>query len=111
MKLPLWRLLTGLAVLGSFAAVMIMLAPVYIDNYRLRGYVRDLAATPSAATTPDDGLRAEVLDRARQLDLPVRSGDITITHTGGKPHLDMKYKVKMDLALYQVDLHMSAASR
>ncbi len=108
-KLPLWRLITGLAVLGSFAVVMVLLAPVYIDNYRLRGYVRDLAATPAAATTPDDGLRAEVLHRALDLDLPVRAADIKITHNGGKPHLEMSYKVKM--TFYPVDLHMSAASR
>lgn len=109
MKLPLWRLITGLAVLGSFIVVMILLAPVYIDNYRLRGYERDLAATPASAKASDDELRGDVLKRARELDLPVVPGDVKIAHNAGKPHIETVYKVKM--TLYPVDLHMSAASR
>jgi hypothetical protein len=108
-KLPLWRLIAGLAVLGGFAAVLILLAPVYIDNFRLRGYVRALADAPNAAAMPDDGLRAQVLVRAHELDLPVQAGDVKITHNGRKPHVETVYKVKM--TLYPVDLHMSANSR
>ncbi len=111
MKLPLWRLITGLAVLGAFVVVMIMLAPVYIDNYRLRSYVRELAASPGSSAQSDDALRSEVVARARQLDLPVAPDDVHVTRQSGKPRLDMAYKVKMEFALYQVDLHMSAASR
>jgi len=111
LKLPLWRLITGIAVLGGFGLVMIMLAPVYIDNYRLRSYVRELAASPQASAESDDTLRTEVVTRAHQLDLPLAPGDVRITRQSGKPHLDMTYKVKMEFAVYQVDLHMSAASR
>ena len=100
MKLPLWRLIAGVAILGSFVAVMTMLAPVYIDNFKLRSYVKTLT------DAPDDTLRAEVLDRARQLDLPVLPGDIQITRDQGKPRVNMRYKVKMNLAIYQVDLHL-----
>jgi hypothetical protein len=109
MKLPLWRLIAGLAVLGIFVVVIVLLAPVYIDNYRLRGYVRQLAAQPAASTESDDALRAEVLDRAHRLDLPVLPADIKITRASGKPHVETTYKVKM--TFYPVDLHMSAASR
>jgi hypothetical protein len=111
LKLPLWRLIAGIAVLGGFVLVMIMLAPVYIDNYRLRSYVRELAASPEASAQSDDMLRSEVVDRARQLDLPVAPSDVRVTRPSGKPRLEMTYKVKMEFAVYQVDLHMSAASR
>jgi hypothetical protein len=110
-KLPLWRLIGGCAVLGSFVLIIALLAPVYIDNYRLNRYVRELAATPAAAAAPDERLRDEVVDRAHQLDLPLLPGDIHVTREGGKPHLEMRYKVKMNFAIYQVDLHVSAASR
>jgi hypothetical protein len=103
--LPLWRLIAGVAVLGSFAAVIAMLAPIYIDNLRLGRYVRELAATPNAATTPDETLRSEVLQRAGQLDLPVQPGDVQISHKGGTLQLQVKYRVQTNLALYPVDLH------
>lgn len=109
LPLPLWRLITGVSVLGIFALVIIMLAPVYVDNFRLRGYERELAAAPAASAISDDALRGEVLSRAQELDLPVRAGDVKITRDGAKPHIETVYKVKM--TLYPVDLHMSAASR
>jgi len=111
LKLPLWRLILGIAVLGGFVVVMLMLAPVYIDNFRLRSYVRELAASPQASGQSDDTLRSEVIARAQQLDLPVAPSDVRVTRQSGKPRLDMTYKVKMEFTVYQVDLHMSAASR
>jgi hypothetical protein len=104
-KLPLWRLIGGVAVLGAFAVVLVLLAPVYIDNYRLNRYVNSL---PTAGAT-DESLRAEIIEHAHQLDLPVQSGDIQISHMEGKTHVQMAYKVAM--TFYPVDLHMSAAGR
>jgi hypothetical protein len=109
--LPLWRIIAGIAVFASFAIILAFLAPVYVDNFRLREYVRDLTAQSEAAAESDDQLRAEVLDRAHRLDLPVQGADIHIIHNGTRPHVEMRYKVRMDLALYQVDLHMAAASK
>jgi Domain of unknown function (DUF4845) len=107
-KLPLWRLIAGLAVLALFAAVLIALAPVYIENYRLARYVHSLAAAPASQTTPDESLRAQVIAEAHQLDLPVAPGDVHISHSGGRVQLQAAYRVQMNLSLYRVDLHMSA---
>jgi hypothetical protein len=98
-RLPLWRLIAGIAVLGGFAAVIGFLTPVYVDDFRLHRYVVSL---PDAA---DETLQSEVLTRAHQLDLPVQPGDIHIVRTGGKPKIEMKYVVEMNLAVYPVDLH------
>jgi hypothetical protein len=103
--LPLWRLIAGIAVLGSLVAVILVLAPVYIDNLRLGSYVHSLAAAPAMASAADETIRSEVVQRAGQLDLPVHPEDVRITHNGGKLQLHVKYRVRMDLALYPVDLH------
>lgn len=105
MKLPLWRLILGVLVLGAMAAVLISLAPVYLENYRLGQFVKQLARGPASA---DDTVRAAVIARARELDLPVDSGDIQITHAAGKLRIETKYAVQMDFPLYQVDLHFHA---
>jgi hypothetical protein len=100
-RLPLWRLIAGLFVLGSLVAVLVALAPVYFDNFRLQRSLRELTRHPSA----DETLRSQVLLCARQLDLPVASADIRIEHAGGKVQVEMRYAVEMRLPLYRVDLH------
>ncbi len=105
LKLPLWRLIAALLVLACMAGTLLALAPVYLEDFRLRQYIRSLARAPNAAAASDETLRAAVLARARQLDLPVSPGEIQISHPEGKLQLQMKYAVQMDFPLYQVDLH------
>ncbi len=108
MKLPWWRLILAVLVLGTMAAVLLSLMPVYFENYQLGQFVKQLVRGPDA---PDDALRAAVLKRARELDLPVDAGDIAITRSEGKSgklRIQTKYKVQMDFLLYQVDLHPPA---
>jgi hypothetical protein len=100
MKLPLWRLIAAILVLLGMAGVLLALAPVYFEDYQLRQYIRSLSPT-----TSDEELRANILARARQLDLPVEPGDVQITHPEGKLHVQLNYAVQMDFPLYQVDLH------
>jgi hypothetical protein len=103
--LPVWRLIAAILVLLSMAGVLLALAPVYFDNFRLSQYIRSLARRPNAASTPDETIRSAVVDRARELDLPIRPEDVKISHSQGKLELQMKYAVQMDFPLYQVDLH------
>jgi hypothetical protein len=110
LRLPLWRLIAAILVLAGMAGVLLALAPVYLEDLQLLRYVRSLAHSANAASLSDDALRSAVLTRARQLDLPVESGDIRISHTDGKLQLEMKYAVQMDFPLYQVDLHFHPAA-
>ena len=104
-KLPLWRLTAAILVLAGMAAVLLALAPVYLEDYRLRQYVKSLVREPAAVRMPDETLRANLLNRAHALDLPVRGSDVEITHPDGKLRVQLKYAVQMDFPLYQVDLH------
>jgi len=112
-KLPLWRLITALLVLGVMIAILVALAPVYLEDYQLRRYLGSLVHSPNAAATPDEMLRSQVLAEARKLDLPVEPNDVKITHTQDKVEVQIKYAVQMDFPLYQVDLHFhpNASSR
>jgi hypothetical protein len=98
-RLPLWRLIAGWGVLGGFAAVLIYLAPVYVDDFRLYRYIHSLA--PAS----DETLVTEVVSRAHELDLPVRAGDIHVSHLDGRAKVELRYTVKINLAVYPVDLH------
>ena len=102
MKLPLWRLIAGILVLACMAGVLLALGPVYLEDYKLRQYVRTLVREPNAS---DESVRTSVMNRAHELDLPVRAPDVAITHDAGKLHIQLNYKVQVDFPLYQVDLH------
>lgn len=105
MKPPLWRLIAGLLVFAGLIAVLLALAPIYVDNFQLQRYERELTHRPDASTTPDEVLRTRVVDRARQLNLPVQPGDVEVTHASGGLQIGTKYIVQVDFRLYQVDLH------
>jgi ABC-type dipeptide/oligopeptide/nickel transport system permease component len=104
-KLPLWRLLLAILVLAAMVTVLATLAPVYIGNYQLQQYVKQLMRGSEAG---DDALRAAIVARAHQLDQPVLAQDIQITRSDGKIDLQTKYAVEVDFPLYQVDLHFHA---
>lgn len=86
-KLPLWRLITGVAVLGTLVLLVVMAGWVYADNFLLDRYMRALAAQPDAGGLSDNLLSDRILQRAKQLDLPVDASDIRIIRSGGRPHI------------------------
>src|SRR5205823_5391198 len=51
-------------------AILVALAPVYLEDYQLRRYLGSLVHSPNAAATPDEMLRSQVLTEARKLVRP-----------------------------------------
>ena len=104
-KLPVWRICIAIFVLGGMFAILLSLAPVYLDNLRLGAYMNALVRMPASATATDDTLRNDILTRARSLNLSVNPGDIEISRSGAQIQVQAKYAVVKDFRLYQVDLH------
>ena len=104
-RLPVWRLVTGIAVLGILVALLVMAAVVYVDNFLLDRYMRALAEQPASIALTDGDLKDRILSRARELDLPVRARDIGVTRVNGSPHIRIAgyavqtYVGRMDLRL------------
>jgi hypothetical protein len=102
LKLPLWRLLGGILILGAMVAILLALAPVTLENYRLQQFIKSVATNPAARTASDESLTASVATHARELDLPVDASDIKVTRAQGRVHVEANYRVKV---LDEVDLH------
>ena len=100
-----WRQAAGLAVLAVLIVLGVRLIPIYLHNQELQRFVDAVAHRPSAATSSDDVLRAWVLEKATDLDLPVVADNIHIARKAGGVHLDVQYVVRVNLPLYTVDLH------
>ena len=105
-RLPLWRVITGFGVLAILITLLITAGLVYLDNFRLDRYMRDLAAS---STLSDADLTGNLVDHANQLGLPVHPSDITITRTDGKAHIQIaRYTVQTKLV--KLDLRLPQAT-
>jgi hypothetical protein len=104
--IPLWRRAAGVAVLALLAVIAIPLLPPYVRNFRFQRSLDDLMARPQ---TPEL-LQAAVVNRAGEMGLPVRTGDVKVTREGNGLRVDIVYVVRVDFPMYTVDLHFHPAS-
>lgn len=102
---PRWRIAAAVVLLAGLALFAILFLPIYFHNLEFQNFVADVAARSDSASKSDDLLRTWVLDRAHQLDLPVRSGDVKIAHSPDGMRIDVRYQVRVDLPGYTVNLH------
>lgn len=100
-----FRLALAAVIVLVFAATTTRLAPPYIQNWKLQGYLNDLSEDTSTATTAPAVLEARVLDKASSLGIPLHTGDVTVEHHSSSLHIRALYVIRVDLPLYTVDLH------
>ena len=105
MKVPRWRLAAGAAVLAILGFLGARLVPIYLHNLELQQFVADVTRRADAAASSDEILRAWVLDKANDLDLPVTADNVLIQRAGGAVRMEVRYVVRVDLPLYTVNLH------
>jgi hypothetical protein len=101
-RLPPWRIGAGLAVLGAFSWVAILLIPVYLKNQQLQDFLR---ATPPAS---DEILTEAILNKSRSLGLDITSDRVQIRRPPGGGPTAVRYVIRVTMLLYTVDLHFSS---
>ncbi len=102
---PRWRIAAALVVMAGLAFFAIRLTPIYVRDRQLQSFVADVAAQPGTPAKPDEALRAQVLEKARALDLPVKPGDVKIVRSPDGLRIDVRYIVRVTVPGYTVDLH------
>ncbi len=100
-----WRLLVAAAIVAALAAFGVLLFRPYQQNWRFQSYLETVAFGQTAATQPELMTRADIANHAAQLGLPVSSDQIRITKSAAGLYLEVRYFVRVDMALYTVDLH------
>jgi hypothetical protein len=93
------------AVLTALLAFTAMFAPIYYRNLELQNYVSGVAQRVEIQTNSDDVLRTWVLDKAHELDLPVKEDNVHVIRSKEGVRIDVRYFVRVDLPGYTVDLH------
>jgi hypothetical protein len=100
-----WRVGAGAAVLVVLAVMGARLVPIYFHNIELQQFVEDVTHRATAPTSSDDMLRTWVLNKAADLDLPVRADNIQIQRSPESVRIVVRYVVRVDMPLYTVNLH------
>ncbi len=107
--------LKGIIVLLFIAAIIytgIKILPVYVQNYELSDFVRNLAVDATVAYPPAtaDGVKDQIMRKARDLGLPITRDDIQVT-VGRTVTISVDYRVPIDLTFYQFTLHFTPSAK
>jgi hypothetical protein len=103
--LPRWRIVAGCLVLAALVFFAFLFAPVYIRNLKLQNFVDEMTHGVENDKQPDDVLRSRVLEKARELNLPVTADNVRIYRTGDGLRIDVQYAVTVTAPLYSVNIH------
>ncbi|MGA2196339.1 MAG: hypothetical protein ABSH40_13820 [Bryobacteraceae bacterium] len=104
-RLPRWRMAAGCLVLAGLLLAAAMFTPLYLRNLALQNFVAGITHDVKNQEKPDGTLRAWVLEKAQQLELPVTEDNVHIMRGPEGLRIDVRYSVRVNLPLYTVDLH------
>ena len=100
------RVIAGIAVLIMLVLVGVLLVPPYVENFKLQRYLNDLDADEATARGGGGVIRANVVNKASELGLPVHGDDVRVVRSGdGALKIEVLYVVHVGLSVYTVDLH------
>ena len=102
---PRWRIAAAVLVLAVLLGFGVMFAPIYVDNLKLQTYVEEITRRVDSQNQPDEALRQNVLNKARELDLPVNAENVHIIRSPEGLRIDVRYFVRVTVPGYTVDLH------
>jgi hypothetical protein len=102
---PRWRIAAAVAVLAALFGFGAMFAPIYAGNLKLQSYVSEITQRVDSQKQPDEALRQNVLNKARELDLPVKADNVHIIRSPDGLRIDVRYFVRVTVPGYTVDLH------
>ena len=103
-----WKSETGKATLRALFALALVVGAVYVgmkfipvraQAYQFSDAVRDEVIFAGGRRTTDDTIRRSLVEHAQMLGLPVSSGNIRITRTGGNKYItiEVNYTVTVEL--------------
>ena len=104
-QIPRWRIAAAVVILAGLAFLLAVFAPYYFRNLQLQSYVSGVTHSADGPPKSDQDIRSLVLDKARQLNLPIVEDNVHVSHSPDGLHVDVRYAVRVNLPGYTVDLH------
>jgi hypothetical protein len=104
-RVPRWRIALAVVILAGLVYFLALFAPIYFRNQELQNYVSELTHAVDSDRRPDAALRETVVDKARELNLPVEADNVHVQRTAEGVKIDVRYFVRVAMPGYTVDLH------
>lgn len=101
----------GLFVVVATCYVAWKVLPVYYTNYEFQDFIETQARIDSYTPRSEDDVAETVLQRAKELELPVALEQIHVQKGGGTLSISAEYSVHVDLPLRPLDLVMKAETK
>ena len=109
------RLFLGIFVIVGGIFVSVKLIPPYFNNYQFNDWLKDEATHDSYSTRTESDIRAAVLKKAQEFDIPLTENDLKVTRYGAQNNgtviIQAPYVVHVDLPGYPLDLHFDASTQ
>lgn len=103
-------LLIALIVVAVAAFVGIKIIPVRIDAYEFHDVLRE-EARYGAVRNDDEAVAKRILDRARELEIPLQAKDLTVSRTRSEMIITAKYEQVIDFKVKQYVYKFDAKER
>jgi hypothetical protein len=104
----------GIFIIVAMIYLGIEIVPPYFENYQFQDFVKNEALTSTYTTKTEDDIRAGVLKKAQEFDIPLTKDQIKVVRTGamgsGSVSIATAYTVHINLPGYPFDMHFSASS-
>ena len=99
-----------LLVLLFLGYISIKVIPLYINNYELQNYLEEQTPFWVTQHASSDVVRARVLAKAQDLDLPISKDDVQVEASQAKVVVTIDYTIPVDLKVYTLNLHFTPHS-
>lgn len=99
-----------LAFLATVVYVSFKVIPVYVNSYELEDFIRSQNPFWLTQHAPAEAIRDQVLNKARELELPVGRDQVNVQFGGGSVTVSADYTVPVDLKVYTLNLHFTPSA-
>lgn len=93
----------SLAVLAVAVIIAVKVIPTRVAVAEMQDFCERAAEQASLPRHTDQIISDEVLIKAQQENLPVRKEDIKVWRDSSMAHIEVKYRVQLDLFVYKYD--------
>lgn len=102
------------AILAFIAFTLFKISPPLMDKFQLEDHIRTEARFGAVNRKPVEDIRESIWRKVRDLEMerysspPIRPEDIKVEYMGRSINITLKYKVPIDLLVYQFTMDLTA---
>ena len=100
-----------LAFLVCLIYVGFKVLPVYVNSYEIEDFIRQQTPFWLAQRANTDTIRGRVLEKARELELPIDADQVDVQASSASVSVNLDYTVPVDLKVYTVKLHFTSSAQ